>query len=133
MTNLREAFIANVPDADLRREADALYSAFNKAEDELYFAESRRDPDTERVREKRDAAWKAWNDLECPDVARDFDTGDTSYCALTELVIFDEDAILFDHNTGEQILKAALGVPLDDEMSFSTAALLGDVEPEVAA
>lgn len=34
------------------------------------------------------------------------------HCALTGLVIGDDDAVLVDENTGEIVLKAALGLPL---------------------
>lgn len=127
MTLTRELAIANVPDADKRREAERLYSAASDAADEFYEACAEAEIDSNEVPADRadllalkaayDAAHKAWSDFDCSDVSYDHDYCDAFRCALTGFLIHDDDVFLIDENSDERVLKIALGWPLDPDTS----------------
>lgn len=73
------------------------------------------------------AAEQAWRDF--PGIKEELKTDvdddgreTPQYCAITGLVVSDDDHVLEDTNTGEIILKKALGIPLLEDGSFA----LGD-------
>jgi len=66
----------------------------------------------EALRAAAAAAERAWEDHDSPQVLTD-DEGDLVLCALTGVALFEDDPVLEDEHTGEKVLKAALGVPLD--------------------
>jgi hypothetical protein len=148
----RDEFAARVPDAVQRREALALWQAFQDAADAadaacdggieaidakykpLYeeaqqaFLNRKAEIDAQRRAELEgrplqiaaDAAEKAWHDHPTPEFERDHDEAPI-LCALSGLPIFEDDAVLKDTETGEVVLKACLGVPLDeaDDRAFA--------------
>jgi hypothetical protein len=70
---------------------------------------------TPEIDARIDAAERAWQDFPCSDLMTDEDDDGVQVlvlCALTGLPMFEDDAVLKDEDTGEVILKAALGVPL---------------------
>lgn len=77
------------------------------------------DPAVAAARAAAEAADKAWNEFP-GDFATD-DEWEPQRCALSGLPIFVGDHVLVDENTGEVVLKAALGVALDEEGAFVLA------------
>lgn len=74
-------------------------------------------------RDKAHAEWMAYEHFGEPLLAYD-DEGDERFerCALSGLIMDEEDEVLVDNETGETILKKALGVPLSEAGFFQTAA-----------
>lgn len=122
----RAQFIANVPDAEARREAERQFMAQENAWKALETAcdAAGIDVDDEVIADHGDAniialnkayddavgAWEANTDH----AGVEMDDADTpTRCALSGFLIHYDDAVLKDENTGEIILKSALGLPLD--------------------
>ncbi|ADJ24804.1 hypothetical protein Hden_3009 [Hyphomicrobium denitrificans ATCC 51888] len=121
----RTQFIANVPDAEARREAERLFQAAEDAWDKLREAcgsahidvdgdviENHGDPAIVALNDAYDKAHAKWEDCEeyGPVVTDELDA--PTRCVLTGFLIHEDDGVLVDRSTGEQILKTALGLPL---------------------
>ena len=75
-----------------------------------------------------EAAEQAWRDF--PGIKEELETdidGDGRespvYCAITGLVISEDDHVFEDPNTGEIVLKKALGIPLLEDGTFALGAI----------
>lgn len=128
----RQQFIANVPDADKRRAAETIWQAkedawrcyadaLNENETEPWEKDDvatlvAKDPDVAARKAAYDAAHAAWLRVEdyADPIAQHEDADDVVRCALTGFLIHDGDVTMKDEETGEHILKAALGLPLCD-------------------
>lgn len=93
-----------------RAEAEA---AHNKRVAEINAQRNAEAADSPQL-QQLEAATKAWQDFPCEDFNRD-DDDEPVLCALSGLPIFDGDCVMEDPTTGEKVLKACLGVPLDDD------------------
>jgi len=142
-TPTRETFLANLPDLEMRTECARLYEAAQDAADALSDARDAKDdsigvrigeinaraaeerraiyderdaaPEIARLKEAEAAAEAAWLDFDTPgDVALDEDCENPLRCALTGMLIHEKDHVMKDEQTGEVILKVALGVPLHE-------------------
>jgi hypothetical protein len=126
----RAQFIANVPDADARREAERIWqikedkwSPYVAAcderdiqvwDDEIVNEALAKDPDLAALKKTFDDAQDAWVAVEdYDDPLLDDEFSSPIRCALTGFLIHEGDAVLKDESTGEHVLKAALGLPLD--------------------
>jgi len=126
----RAQFIANVPDADARREAERVWQqkedkwerydaacterGISTWDDELVDHAVAKDAELaalKRVFNKAEAAWVAVPNYDDPVIAEHFST--PIRCALTGFLIHEDDQVLKDENTGEYVLKSALGAPID--------------------
>jgi len=122
----RAQFIANVPDAEGRREAERLCQAEGDAwkaleraceaagievDDDIIGAHG--DPAIIALNKAYDEASHAWDNCQFSDPIYDFELETSIRCSLTGLLIHEGDACLKDKNTGEYVLKSALGIPLD--------------------
>jgi len=121
----RAQFIANVPDADARRAAERLFQAEENAwkaletaceaegievDDDAIGAHG--DPAIVALNEAYDKAHADWEDCEEYRPVEKDDLDSPIRCVLTGFLIHEDDGVLSDPSTGEQILKTALGLPL---------------------
>ena len=127
MTN-RETFLANIKDLDHRREAERLYQLATDAAaawvDALGTTKLGPDGDAS-IAHIKDAMIKAENEWVAFDGYADPVTNKIDVerrCALTGLFIHDGDPVMTDEATGEIILKAALGIPLNIVGEFDLGA-----------
>lgn len=75
------------------------------------------------LHDKAHAEWMAYEHFGEPLTDYDDDGEETlQRCALSGLIMDGEDEVLVDNETGETILKKALGVPLSEAGFFQTAA-----------
>ncbi|WP_181337101.1 HNH endonuclease [Hyphomicrobium methylovorum] len=123
----RAQFIANLHDISGRREAAKVFQAAEIAYKALISAceDAGIDAETPAIAASGDAnlialddayeaAADAWvNFAGYGEPERDEELDEPIRCALTGFLIHDGDAVLIDEDTGERVLKEALGLPLD--------------------
>ena len=147
MTPSRETLIANLLDLEQRREAERLYmasldattalseaqtakdllirdredavNARAAAERKALYDERDNDPSIAALKAAMDAADAAWMQFEAlDDIVMNDDYDAEKRCTLTGLLIHECDQVMTDERTGEIILKAALGIPLNEDGEF---------------
>jgi hypothetical protein len=110
---------AGITDLDLREQAAALWDAYLAAESALENAPD--GTDLEALDAARDAADQAYNDLPSPALACSYYAHPDKYrCSVCGIPVWDEDEFLEDSETGEIVLRAAIGLPPRPEQTEET-------------
>lgn len=101
---------AGITDLDLREQAAKLWDAYLKADEA--FENAPDGADLAALEAARDAADDAYNDLPSPALAVGYYSNSTKYrCVVCGVPLWDTDEYLEDGETGDMVLRAAIGLP----------------------